>query len=557
MPPSARPAVRLSLIYPIHAGANLVGLFMMFLINLATPLEIFRAHRAYILEKGWLVGLVLFPAVFAVGLFFLRQVIQPIARCLARESAGEDPGPGVRKAAARRLLNFPFAAAGINLAVWLTASAAIGWLFMHFREAPARLSAILVFRGAMVGLISSSLSFFFLETYARRRLIPYFFPEGKLSGVKGVFRMSIERRIRLLYGSGTINPMLLLLGTLLSVYLEARAREASAAALAADILSFALVLYGVFVVVALVLNYAAGRSILEPVRGMMQMVKKIRGGDFAERVPVVSNDELGVLGEGMNAMAEGLVERERLQRSLSLAKEVQQALLPGRDPSLPGLDIAGVSIYCDETGGDYFDYLYDPGRDPRAIGVVAGDVSGHGVSAALLMASCRAFLRQRAALGGGPGIVVRDVNRLLAKDVAGSGNFTTLFYLSVDLAGRRLTWVRAGHDPALVYDPPADDFLELRGAGPALGIHEDWPYEENRREGIAGGQIVAIGTDGIWEARNPQGAMFGRTRLCAAIRANRHAGARQIAAACIAALEAFQAGAAREDDATLIVLKFA
>jgi sigma-B regulation protein RsbU (phosphoserine phosphatase) len=393
--------------------------------------------------------------------------------------------------------------------------------------------------------------------YTRSRLIALFFPEGKLVDVARVFRMSIVRRIRMLYGSGTINPMLLLVGTLVAIYLEAKAHADPGTAMAGDILLFTLVLYGIFVIVALSLNYATGRSILEPVRSMMVMVKKVRGGDFHQRVQVVSNDELGVLADGMNEMAAGLVERERLEHSLRLAKEVQQALLPGRDPAVPGLDVAGMSIYCDETGGDYFDYLYDPDRNPLAIGVVAGDVSGHGVSAALLMASCRASLRQRAALGGGPGVVVSDVNRQLARDVEESGSFTTLFYLHVDLENRSLAWVRAGHEPAMVYVPQADDFYELRGEGPALGIHAEWPYAENRRDGIPEGQIIAIGTDGIWEARNAQGGMFGREQLCAAIRASRHQGAKQVAAACIAALNAFQNGAPREDDVTLIILKFA
>jgi phosphoserine phosphatase RsbU/P len=554
--PPCKPS-RLYMLYPIYCAANLIGVLMMLLLNLFTPLEIFRAHRAFILEKGWLPGLVLFSAVFAIGLFLLHQVLQPIAGALARQAAGEAPEPAGQQADVRRLLNLPFAMAGVNLAMWIVVTTAIGVLFMLFRDAPARLSVILIFRGAMVGLITSSLAFLSIEMYTRSRLIPLFFPEGKLVDVARVFRMSIVRRIRMLYGSGTINPMLLLVGTLVSVYLEAKVHADPGAAMAGDILLFTLVLYGIFVVVALSLNYATGRSILEPIRGMMVMARKVRGGDFHQRVQVVSNDELGVLADGMNDMAAGLVERERLEHSLRLAKEVQQALLPGRDPSVPGLDVAGTSIYCDETGGDYFDYLYDPGRNPRAIGVVVGDVSGHGVSAALLMASCRASLRQRAALGGGPGVVVSDVNRQLARDVEESGSFTTLFYLQVDLENRSLAWVRAGHEPALVYAPEADGFFELRGEGPALGIHADWRYAENHRSGIPNNQIVAIGTDGIWEARSGQGEMFGRQRLCAAIRGSRHRNAKQIAQACIAALGAFQAGAAREDDVTLIILKFA
>jgi sigma-B regulation protein RsbU (phosphoserine phosphatase) len=83
------------------------------------------------------------------------------------------------------------------------------------------------------------------------------------------------------------------------------------------------------------------------------LVYKVRDGNFHQKVQVVSNDELGVLGDGMNEMTEGLIERDRMRRSLYLAKEVQQTLLPRTDPRLKGLDIASTIVYCDETGGDY------------------------------------------------------------------------------------------------------------------------------------------------------------------------------------------------------------
>jgi sigma-B regulation protein RsbU (phosphoserine phosphatase) len=90
---------------------------------------------------------------------------------------------------------------------------------------------------------------------------------------------------------------------------------------------------------------------------MMRLVKRFRNGDFNHKARVVTNDELGVLGDGLNEMTEGLLERDRLRRSLNLAMEIQQNFLPQTDPEVNGLDIAGKSIYCDETGGDYFDYI--------------------------------------------------------------------------------------------------------------------------------------------------------------------------------------------------------
>jgi len=156
-----------------------------------------------------------------------------------------------------------------------------------------------------------------------------------------------------------------------------------------------------------------------------------------------------------------LKERLRLKEAMDLAVEVQQNLLPASPPSVPGLDIAGRSLYCQETGGDYFDYIFRPGATGRPRWCVAvGDVVGHGISAALLMTTVRALLRSRLDQAGPMAAAVGDVNRLLCRDTASSGGFVTLFLLEVNPATGGLEWVRAGHDPALMYRAAADDFLE-------------------------------------------------------------------------------------------------
>jgi len=270
---------------------------------------------------------------------------------------------------------------------------------------------------------------------------------------------------------------------------------------------------------------------------------------------VVSNDELGDLGDGINEMTEGLIERDRMRRSLNLAKEVQQALLPRADPIVKGLDIASASVYCDETGGDYYDF---PGYDKpetSKISIVVGDVAGHGVPSALLMAGARAFLRQRAALPGSIAGVVTDVNRQLAHDVEESGGFITLFYLVVDVTAGYLNWVRAGHDPAILYDPETDSFEDLRGEGVALGVNADARYREYRKEDLKKGQIIVLGTDGLWEARNPDGEMFGKDPLYDIIRSKPAAGAKEILNTCFDTFNRFLRTRAPEDDVTLVVIK--
>ena len=121
---------------------------------------------------------------------------------------------------------------------------------------------------------------------------------------------------------------------------------------------------------------------------IIQTLQGVRNGIFDKKVRGTSNDEIGYTGDVINEMTEGLKERDRIRQSLDIAMEVQQHLLPRSDPNINKLDIAGKSIYCDGTGGDYFDYHDLSHGDQKKLGVAIGDVSGHGISAALLMAGC-------------------------------------------------------------------------------------------------------------------------------------------------------------------------
>lgn len=243
------------------------------------------------------------------------------------------------------------------------------------------------------------------------------------------------------------------------------------------------------------------------------------------------------------------------KKSLTLAAEVQRSLLPQDSPHIPGLDIAGRTVTSDEIGGDYFDYLSVQECSNDHFGVVVGDVTGHGVDAALLMTTARAFLRMRASQCGSISQIVTEMNRHLALDVLDSGRFMTLFYLTVDPENKQLRWVRAGHDPALLYDSTEDKFEELKGSGLALGVKEEVSYEENIRSGLAAGQIIAIGTDGIWEAQNKAGEMFGKERFRQIIRQEANAGAQHIVDAVYSDLNEFITGPKPEDDITLVVIK--
>ena len=243
------------------------------------------------------------------------------------------------------------------------------------------------------------------------------------------------------------------------------------------------------------------------------------------------------------------------KKSLALASEIQKSLLPQKSPNIPGLDIAGKNITCDEIGGDYFDFLGDLECQDNHFDAVVGDVTGHGVDAALLMTSARAFLRMRASQCGGISQIVTEMNRHLTMDIFHTGRFMTMFYISIDVENKNLSWVRAGHDPAIIYDPNFDQFEELKGTGLALGVDKDYIFDENIKTGLVQGQIIAIGTDGIWETFNKDGEMFGKDRFREIIRNNAQMGSSDILNAIFNEIERFSLGVKAADDITLVIIK--
>jgi sigma-B regulation protein RsbU (phosphoserine phosphatase) len=296
----------------------------------------------------------------------------------------------------------------------------------------------------------------------------------------------------------------------------------------------------------------------ERVIGVVQCINKTGGGEFTpddlETFSLLAAQAAVAIA---NARLHGeALAKQRMDFDMEVAASVQQGFWPKDAPALAGFDVAGLSRPCDATGGDYYDYLMRPGgQGERRFLVAVGDVTGHGIQAALLMASVRAFLRSRLLSPGGPAEIVGDVNRLLAEDMGASGRFITLFLLELCPETGQLRYVRAGHDPALLYDPATDDFLELGGRGIPLGIDGDWRYEENVVRGLPPGAVLALGTDGIWEARGRDGDMYGKTRLRHVLRRAASLDAAGVAREALADLEAFRQGEPSRDDVTLVVIK--
>nr|WP_254845345.1 SpoIIE family protein phosphatase [Desulfovibrio sp. DV] len=300
----------------------------------------------------------------------------------------------------------------------------------------------------------------------------------------------------------------------------------------------------------LILLYAGNLKLLFGT--ITQGLARVRLGDLGVRLPVATSDEFGLIAAEANAMILGLSHRLALLDALKVAEDVQRNLLPAAPPAIPGLDIAASSDYCDETGGDYYDFI-ELGRG-RTVVVVA-DVAGHGVGPALLMASARATVRMAAAMYDDPGAVVSAVNSRVAEDVYGTGRFLTLFYLEIDTVAKRLRWVRAGHDPAMVVYAAEDSVSELGGRGLPLGVVEGYRYVAETGPWPVSG-LVFIGTDGIWETAGRDNRMFGKRRLLDLLRNNTEKPVARILELVARDLETFGEGRAREDDITMVAIRF-
>jgi len=245
------------------------------------------------------------------------------------------------------------------------------------------------------------------------------------------------------------------------------------------------------------------------------------------------------------------IDQQKIKQSLAIARNVQQGLLPKKPPEIPGWDLASKSIPCDETGGDYFDFV--PLPDSR-LGLVVGDVSGHGIGPALLMASARSFLRALSRQTSDPSEVLPVLNDLVARDMEAE-RFITLFYGALDPATGAIRYSSAGHDAPLLYRAAADRFDELDSTGMPLGIMEGSPFPAVDVPPMEPGDILALSTDGVWEAMDPDGKGYGRERLVEAIRHARKNSAHTIVERIYLDVTGFCGRAPQRDDFTLVVVK--
>lgn len=262
---------------------------------------------------------------------------------------------------------------------------------------------------------------------------------------------------------------------------------------------------------------------------------------------------LSFIGEYVASLVSGLYLVE-LKKEVQIAQRIIEGLLPDAPPKLAGFSLAGKLTPARVVGGDYFDYLPMPGGGGKT-GVVIADVSGHTLSATLLMTVARAAIRWAAAdsKDASPSEVLRTVALRLHEDLSSAEFFMSMFLLVLG-EGRKVGFGNAGHPPALLYRAKTGNFEELDTEGMPAGIFRDVKYEEN--ETVLGeGDLIVLYTDGITEAAPPESEeMFGIDRLKAAIRQAAALPAEQIVESIFHAAQNHAAGAA-SDDLTVVVVK--
>ena len=289
---------------------------------------------------------------------------------------------------------------------------------------------------------------------------------------------------------------------------------------------------------------------------------EIETDEFSKRAIVAALDGVEARSAAQTALAQEvarlttaigreMAQRERMNRELEIAREVQEHLFPQRLPPVAGLDYCGCCRPAREVGGDYYDFLELPeGR----LGIAIGDVSGKGVGAALMMASLEASLRALAAVVEDPAELMGRVNNLVYQ-ASSANRYATLFYGQYDPANRRLSYVNAGHNPPVVLRNrhASSEVLRLETGGPVVGL-----LSHRYQRGVfslEAGDLVVLFTDGVSESMNGRYEEWGEDRLIELAKACHGLPALEGTKRILAAAEAFAAGAPQHDDMTLVMLR--
>ena len=312
-------------------------------------------------------------------------------------------------------------------------------------------------------------------------------------------------------------------------------------------------------------RFASGTMVLQGVRSVLAVPlgvsEKVFGIIYADS-PIAegrfTEDHLKVLTTLASVAAirvenarlvEARLERERFERELALASEIQQRFQPTAPPHVDGYELQGISFPCYEIGGDYYDFIE---REDGRLVIALGDVSGKGTAAALLMSSLHAAIHAQSASHDSLVATISAVNRYLADNIP-ANRFVTLFYAELDPESGALSFLNAGHNPPLIVHA-AGTVEQLASGGLPLGIKPDVEYREGRTQ-LQHGDVLVIYSDGVTEAVSPSGEEFGATRLYEVVARNINASAAGIRDRIESSLTKFAQGTSAADDITLVIVK--
>ncbi len=312
---------------------------------------------------------------------------------------------------------------------------------------------------------------------------------------------------------------------------------------------------------ALILGLRIVTGITSAVRALSKGTRRIADGDFDTKIDIPNEDELGDLAVAFNEMAaavkrgreEALI-RDKLERELRVAREIQEKLLPHDMPTLQGFEISGTSLPSQQVSGDYFDFL---DMESGQLGIAVADVSGKGIPAALLMANLQASLHGQSVESGNVSLVVGKINDLLARSTD-AHMFATFFYGILDRIHSTFTYTNAGHNPPFLFHADGS-FDRLEPGGMIIGFLACQKYTQKTLSILPGDTLVLF-TDGITEAVRPivsslEEKYFGEERLQAVIERNLKRSAAEIQGAILNAVSRHTGGANAIDDITLVVIK--
>lgn len=327
---------------------------------------------------------------------------------------------------------------------------------------------------------------------------------------------------------------------------------------------------GLATLVALLAALSGGRFVLRQIDALVAATAKLASGELATRSPVLGGrSELALLASAFNTMAATLEARERdlhlaeektrkaeielvvTRAHMDIATQIQRSLLPDGPLTLDSVRFAGRCIPAAAVGGDYFGYFP---RGVSGVDSLVGDVSGHGVGPALLMAEARTMFLAERLVATSAAQVLGKLNFLLYDDLDRAAQFISASCAIFDAATREFSYANAGHPPALLLRAGATSCVTLDADGALLGIAKDVDFAEVKLT-LQAGDIVVFYTDGITEAQNGAGKMFGVERLGEVVMKLRADDPEMLVAGVLAALSGFAGATRYEDDLTIVVMK--